>query len=65
MERRRIRHDTTVEERLASHAQRLREKAEKLPLGKERDALLRRARQAETDTPLNELLTSSTPPPPK
>ena len=37
-----------LQERLAGHAVRLREEAKSLPLGAEREAVLRRAEQAET-----------------
>jgi hypothetical protein len=46
------------EDRLASEAARLREKADALPAGVERDLLLRKARQAETATRINEWLSS-------
>jgi hypothetical protein len=58
MERRRIKHETSFEERLAEHARRLKEEAKKLPPGKERDGLMRRARQAEVTAHLNQWLTS-------
>ena len=46
------------ERRLASEAARLREKAGSLPVGIERDLLLRKARQAETASRINEWLSS-------
>lgn len=46
------------EDRLASEAARLREKAASLPAGIERDLLLRKARQAETASHINEWLSS-------
>jgi hypothetical protein len=59
MERRRfIKPQTSFEERLASQARRLRDEAENLPPGSERDDLIRRARQAETASHLNEWLNS-------
>jgi hypothetical protein len=58
MERRRIKHVASFEERLAELARRLREQAKTLPPGKERDGLMRRARQAEITSHLNEWLTS-------
>jgi hypothetical protein len=58
MERRRVKHETSFEERLAEQARRLREQAKPLPPGKERDALMRRARQAEITSHINEWLTS-------
>lgn len=56
--RRRIKHEVSFEERLARHARRLEEQAKTLPPGKERDDLMRRARQAETTLHLNEWLNS-------
>jgi hypothetical protein len=58
MERRRVKQQTRFEERLASHARRLREEAKKLPPNSERDDLIRRARQAETASHLTEWITS-------
>jgi hypothetical protein len=59
MERRRFKpHQTPFEERLAIEGRRLKEEAEKLPPGNERDDLIRRARQAETASHLTEWLTS-------
>jgi hypothetical protein len=58
MERRRIKQVASFEERLAELARRLREQAKTLPPGKERDGLMRRARQAETTSHLNAWLTS-------
>jgi hypothetical protein len=58
MERYRIKHKASFEERLAEQAQRLREQAKTLPPGKERDGLMRRARQAETTSNINAWLTS-------
>ena len=51
MERPRIRHRATFEERLAEEARRLKEQANKSALGREREVLLRKARQAETARP--------------
>jgi hypothetical protein len=45
-QRRRFMRISTFEERLAEEAQRLREQAKKLQHGRERDELLRKARQA-------------------
>jgi hypothetical protein len=64
MERRRGKHKTPFEERLASQA-RLRNEAAKLPPRGQRDDLIRRARQAETASHLNEWLTSPGLAPPK
>jgi hypothetical protein len=57
-ERRRIKHTETLEERLAGEATRLRGEAEKLRPGPEREALLRRARQAKTGSHVSEWLRS-------
>jgi hypothetical protein len=65
MERRRIRHEISFEERLANEARQLRERAETLPSGAEREELLRKARQAETASHMNEWLSSSGLQPPK
>lgn len=46
--RSRIKHIASFEDRLAGEAYRLKEQADTLPAGKERDDLLREARQAET-----------------
>ena len=48
MQRRRLKQTTSLEERLAEQAQRLREEAESLPPGLERERIIRKARQAET-----------------
>jgi len=47
-EKRRIKHEATFEERLAEEARRLKEQATKMAGGREREELLRKARQAET-----------------
>jgi len=66
MQRRRIKHTTSFEERLAEEAQRFKEAAEKEPSGSTaRELLLRRARQAETASRMNEWLTSPGLAPPK
>lgn len=55
----RTKHQTTFEERLAAEARQFKEAAEKqLPGSKARELLLRRARQAETASHINEWLTS-------
>ena len=56
--RRRFKQTTSLEERLAEEARRLREEAELLPHGPVRDAALRRARQAETGSRINDWLRS-------
>ncbi|KJC35285.1 MULTISPECIES: hypothetical protein [unclassified Bradyrhizobium] len=58
MERRRFKQIHSLEERLAQEAARLRERARKLPPGSEREALLRKARQAETGSHMSEWLRS-------
>jgi hypothetical protein len=65
-ERRRIKHKMTFEERLAEEARRFKEAAEReLPGSLARDLLLKRARQAETASHMNEWLTSPGLQPPK
>ena len=56
--RRRFKHILSFEERLAKEAKRLREQAKALPPGVEREELMRKARQAETASHMNEWLTS-------
>jgi hypothetical protein len=58
MQRRRFKHILSFPERLGQEAERLRAEAEKLPQGTERDELLRKARQAETASHVNEWLSS-------
>lgn len=58
MERRRIKHTMSLGERLAEQARDLRERAKDMPPRVERDALIRRARQAETASRMNEWLSS-------
>jgi hypothetical protein len=59
MQRRRIKHTTTFEERLAEEARRFKEAAEKeAPGSTARELLLRRARQAETASHMNDWLRS-------
>jgi hypothetical protein len=58
-QRKRIKHKTTFEERLAEEAERFRRAAEEQPPGSTaRELLLRRARQAETASRMNEWLSS-------
>jgi hypothetical protein len=65
MQRRRIKHTTTFEERLAEEAQQFREAAEKEPVGSTaRELLLRRVRKAETAS-RNDWLASPGRAPPK
>ena len=61
----RMKHTATFEERLAEQARDLRELAKAMPPGVEREALIRRARQAETAVHINEWLTSPGLSPPK
>ncbi|QPF88348.1 hypothetical protein IC762_30460 [Bradyrhizobium genosp. L] len=56
--RKRIKQIETLEERLAHQADELRERAKAMPAGVEKEALLKRARQAETGAHLSEWLRS-------
>jgi hypothetical protein len=58
MQRNRFTQTTTLGDRLADEAKRLRQKARTVPVGKERDSLLRKARQLETASHINECLSS-------
>ena len=59
MQRKRIKHATTFEEGLTEEARQFREEAEKEPPGSTaRELLLRRARQAETASHMNDWLAS-------
>ncbi|MCK1518421.1 hypothetical protein IVB22_39330 [Bradyrhizobium sp. 190] len=65
-QRRRIKHEKTFQDRLAEGALRFREAAQKLPPGSHaQELLLRRARQAETASHIDEWLTSPGLQPPK
>jgi hypothetical protein len=64
-ERRRFKQMPTLEFRLTTEAANLRKQAEGMPPGIRRDALLRRARQAETASHMNEWLSSPRLQPPK
>ena len=57
-ERRRFTQTTSLEGRLADEAKRLRKQAQGTPPGIERERLVRRARQLETASRMNEWLTS-------
>jgi hypothetical protein len=57
-QRRAVKQTTSLEERLAQEAARLTEKAGQLPAGAERQALLRKARLAETGSHLSDWVTS-------
>lgn len=63
--RRRVKQTLYLEERLAEQARSLREEAELLPHGPVRDATLRRAREAETGSRINDWLKSPGLKPPK
>lgn len=58
MQRRRFKQTTTLDERLAEHANRLREQALRAAPGAQRDQLMRRARQAETAAHMQDWLKS-------
>jgi hypothetical protein len=63
--RKRFVHASTLEQRLAEEAKRLRNEAKGLPYGKARQELLRKARQAEVTAHISEWLTSPGLQPPK
>ena len=63
--RRRIKQTRSLEERLAEQAAQLKEQASQLPAGAEREALLKKARVAETGAHLTDWLTSPGLQPPK
>ena len=54
----RIKHTTLFDERLAAEAVSMREKADETPFGRERDELLRKARQIDTAAHIDEWLSS-------
>jgi hypothetical protein len=56
MKRRHFTQTQPLEERLVKHATRLREEAKALPLGAAREAVLRRAEQAETGADMSQRL---------
>jgi hypothetical protein len=58
MQRRRFKQTRSLEERLSEEAKRLREEARRLPPSAERDEMIRKARQAETASHMNDWLTS-------
>jgi hypothetical protein len=58
MQRRRFKQILSFPDRLAQKAERLREEAKKMPHGKEREELLRKARQADTALRINDWLSS-------
>ena len=57
--RRRFKQSLTLKERLSSFAKEARDKASQLPPGVEKDDLLRRARQADTASRLDEWVSST------
>ena len=57
-QRRRFKQTQSLKERLSAEAKRLREEAKGLPSGAAREALLRKARQSETASHMNEWLSS-------
>jgi hypothetical protein len=59
MQRNRFTQTITLGDRLADEAERLRQKALTVQVGRERDSLLRKARQLETAAHVNEWLSSS------
>jgi hypothetical protein len=63
--RRRTKQTTSFQDRLASFANEVREKASRLPAGAERDTLLKKAGCAETAAHLDEWANSSGLQPPK
>lgn len=65
MPRRRFKQTTSLKERLASFAKEAREKASELRPGPEQDALLKKARQADTASHLDEWANSPGLQPPK
>jgi hypothetical protein len=58
MQRRHFKQTKSLEVRLAEKAKRLREEAKLLPPGAQRNEAIRKARQAETASHMNEWLTS-------
>jgi hypothetical protein len=65
MLRRRFKQTQSLEQRLTEKAKRLREEAKLLPPGAVREALLRKARQAETGSHMSQWLASPGLQPPK
>ena len=60
-----MRKKPTIEQKWHAQAEAYKQEAAKLPYGKERDELLRKARQLETASHMNEWLTSPGLQPPK
>lgn len=65
LKRRRFKQTQPLKDRLASYAKDVREKAEVMPPCAEKDDLLRRARQADTASQLDEWINSPGLQPPK
>lgn len=63
--RRRFKQTETLDERLAREAERLRAEVQEMPPGLEREHLLRKAKQAETASHMNDWLRSPGLQPPK
>jgi hypothetical protein len=63
MPRRRIKHTATLAERLAAEGKRLKDRAKRMPRGKQREELLRKARQIDIASHMNEWLSSRLPSP--
>lgn len=57
-ERRRVKQVRSLEDRMAEQAARLKDRASQMPPGPERDALLKRARIADTGAHLSQWLSS-------
>ena len=58
MQRKRFTQTISLGDRLAEEAERLRQQARTVPAGKDRQSLLRKARQLETASHINEWLSS-------
>jgi hypothetical protein len=60
-----MRNKITIEQKWHQQSEAAKNEAQKLPHGKERDALVRKARQLETASQINQWLSSSELQPPK
>jgi hypothetical protein len=58
MKRQRIKHTASFEQRLAAEARRLKDQARAMAAGKDRENILRKARQAETASRISDWLRS-------
>ena len=58
MQRERFKQTISLGDRLAQEAERLKQNARTVPVGKERESLLRNARELETASHINEWLSS-------